>query len=425
MCRQAVAHPPSLPPPSSLVASAFSVQELTAQRRRSVHTTASGTDRGEGVPQLLLLMPPAVVAVVLSTPLQRSTRSLLSRRLFLFAAVAEMNRAPPGACALAAVAPLSYLRRRCTAASSSPPFLLSPLHAACASATARRPFTSSLLSKLGDSVASKVSRLAENVWLADEKLVTEPRRKFEPQRVANTSLAERLAVQRNVRQRLVPTKVQVDKSRQYVEFTWPADAVEVMRCVSLEAEPSDPTEPPRTSSAKSSSRPATAPVARPSSAGPAASSQAPERAATSARGAPAGELTRAPLPACHSPCVPSGTPLRTRALAEYLRAYTPSTDGALGGKDIIIYGRRGIAITKIIPVGNYALRFVFSDGHNGGIYSYAYLYYLTSPSTKYGLMRGYITELRQRRRSRDPPKRAPSSKYAKAIAQRAATTRKH
>ncbi|TPP49384.1 hypothetical protein CGC21_34460 [Leishmania donovani] len=336
-----------------------------------------------------------------------------------------MNSATPGARVLAAIAPLSYLRRRRTAASSSPPFSLSPRHAACASATARRPFTSSLLSKLGDSVAFKVSQLAENVWLADEKLVTEPRRKFEPQRVANTSLAERLAAQRNVRQRLVPTRVQVDKSRQYVEFTWPEDAIEVMRCVSLEADPSDPTEPPRTSSGRSSSRPATAPAARSSSAGPAASSHAPERAAASAHRAPAGELTRASWPALHSPCVPSGAPLRTRALAEYLRAYTPSTDGALGGKDIIIYGRRGITITKVIPVGSYALRIVFSDGHSGGLYSYAYLYYLTSPSTKYGLMRGYITELRLRRRSRDPPKRAPSIKYAAMIAHSAATAPRH
>lgn len=118
-------------------------------------------------------------------------------------------------------------------------------------------------------------------------------------------------------------------------------------------------------------------------------------------------------------------PLRTRALAEYLRVYTPSTDGALGSKDIIIYGRRGITITKIIPVGSYALRFVFSDGHSGGIYSYEYLYYLTSPSTKYGLMRGYITEVRQRRKSRDPPRRAPSIKYAKMIVQNAATAPKH
>ncbi|CAJ1024900.1 putative Protein (DUF971) [Leishmania shawi] len=312
--------------------------------------------------------------------------------------------------AVTAVTLPSCLRRRRTAA-SSPSLCLSQEHAACASAPARYVFTSSLLSKLGDSVASKVSQLAESVWLADEKLVTEPRRKFEPQRVANTSLAERLAAQRNVRRCLVPTSIKVDKSRQYVEFTWPKEAVEAMRSVSLKTHTPDVAESPKTSTGKSSS--------------PAASSQVAGSATASVDHASARDRSSAPCPSPRLLCVPPGMPLRTRALAEYLRAYTPSTDGALGDKDIVIYGRRGIAIVKVIPVGNYALRFVFSDGHSGGIYSYEYLYYLTSPTTKYGLMRGYITELRQRRKSRDPPKRSPSIKYANLLAQNAATAAKH
>ncbi|KAG5479866.1 hypothetical protein LSCM4_05874 [Leishmania orientalis] len=336
---------------------------------------------------------------------------------FVFRIFAEMHGGVGRACAASAIAP-TCLRCRRAAAPSLPSLV--PLPTVYASATASRLFTTSFLSKLGDSVASKVSQLAENVWLADERLVTESRRKLEPQRVANTTLAERLAAQRNVRQRLVPTCVTIDKSRQYVEFTWPAEAVEVMRTVSLESGAPDAKEPPITLCGESSSVAASATTDGSSSAGSAAPSPATEHAVASIDCAPCGELMRTPSPAPRSLYSPSGMPLRTRALAEYLRAYTPSTDGPFSGKDIVIYGRRGIKITKVIPVGNYALRFVFSDDHNGGIYSYEYLYYLTGP-TKYRLMRGYITELRQRRKPRDPPKRAPSTKYAEAITRSAAT----
>ncbi|KAG5480246.1 hypothetical protein CUR178_06302 [Leishmania enriettii] len=329
-----------------------------------------------------------------------------------------MNGGVGRACAAFAIAPASCLCCRRAAAPSLPSLV--PLHTAYVSTTASRFFTISFLSKLGDSVASKVSQLAENVWLADEKLVTESRRKLEPQRVANTTLAERLEAQRNVRQRLVPTRVTIDKSRQYVEFTWPAEAVEVMRTVSLESGTPNAKEPRITLCGESSSVAASATTDGSSSAGSAAPSPATEHAVASIDCAPRGELMRTPSPALHSLYSPSGMPLRTRALAEYLRAFTPSTDGPFSGKDIIIYGRRGIKITTVIPVGNYALRFVFSDDHSGGIYSYEYLYYLTGP-TKYCLMRGYITELRQRRKPRDPPKRVPSTKYAEAITRSAAT----
>ncbi|KAG5479479.1 hypothetical protein LSCM1_04743 [Leishmania martiniquensis] len=290
------------------------------------------------------------------------------------------------------------------------------LRAACASATARRFLTASFVSKLGDSVASKVSQLTEKVWLADGKLVTERRRKLVPQRASNISLAERLAAQRNVRQRLVPTSVKIDKSRQYVEFTWPEEAVEAMRTLALDAGVRDESEPPDALSGQASSA-----AARSSWAESTASSQAAETFIASIDLARHGERMSAPSPAPQSRCSPSDIPLRTRALAEYLRAYTPSTDGTFSGSDIVIYGRRGITVTKVIPIGNYALRFVFSDDHSGGIYSYEYLYHLTGPP-KYRLMRNYIAELRRRRKPRDPPKRAPSAKHAKAITGSAVST---
>ncbi|KAG5505792.1 hypothetical protein JKF63_05128 [Porcisia hertigi] len=324
-----------------------------------------------------------------------------------------------------AVARLSSLSVGRASASASPPLLSSLLHTAHGPYTPRRLFSSALLSKLGDSVASSVSQLAENVWLSDERLVTEPRRLFKAQRVANTSLAERLMTQRNVRQRLVPTSIKVDKSRQYVEFTWPEEAVDAMRTVSQEGEAPDTERPPSVSSGCSSTAAAAPSSSVSSSVDPTALPQIAKPATGSADCAIAGESTCTPLSSSCQPRLSPGVPLRTRALAEYLRAYTPSTDGALCGKDIIIYGRRGISITKIIPVGNYALRFVFSDDHSGGIYSYEYLYYLTGPTTKYSLMRGYITELRQRRKSRNAPKRSPSTKYAKTVLRSATRAPEH
>jgi DUF971 family protein len=278
---------------------------------------------------------------------------------------------------------LSFLRR-CDGLPLSPASALSlPTAAEAAMCTTTRPFTS-FIHKMGDSLTAKVSQLTENVWLAEEKLVTEPRRKIEPQRTSTQSLAERLTKQRCMRQRLVPTNVKVDKSRQYVEFTWPAAAAEIMQRVVLEEQQQQQQQQQQ-------------------------GEQLPEAAT------PVGEpaLSSTPPPRAEKT---SGTmPLRTRALAEYLRAYTPSTDGALGSKDIVIYGRRGITIGQIVPIGNYALRFVFSDDHAGGIYSYEYLFYLTGPATKYGLMRAYIRDLRLRRKSRDPPKRAPSKRYANEL----------
>lgn len=58
--------------------------------------------------------------------------------------------------------------------------------------------------------------------------------------------------------------------------------------------------------------------------------------------------------------------------AEYLRVMAPSADvqghGGEGGK--LVYGKRLVRIEKIEPVGNYAIRLIFSDGHRNGIYTW-------------------------------------------------------
>lgn len=63
---------------------------------------------------------------------------------------------------------------------------------------------------------------------------------------------------------------------------------------------------------------------------------------------------------------------------EFLRVYSPSAEvkGHGPGQEVLQIGKEDINITAIEPVGNYAVRLVFSDGHNTGLYSWDYLYNL-------------------------------------------------
>ncbi|MGE5472064.1 MAG: gamma-butyrobetaine hydroxylase-like domain-containing protein [Bacteroidota bacterium] len=63
---------------------------------------------------------------------------------------------------------------------------------------------------------------------------------------------------------------------------------------------------------------------------------------------------------------------------EYLRVYTPSAEarGHGPGQETLQTGKREVGIERIEPVGTYALRLVFSDGHDSGLYSWDLLYNL-------------------------------------------------
>ncbi|HLJ04691.1 MAG TPA: DUF971 domain-containing protein [Acetobacteraceae bacterium] len=60
---------------------------------------------------------------------------------------------------------------------------------------------------------------------------------------------------------------------------------------------------------------------------------------------------------------------------EYLRVESPSAEVQGHGPDQkkIVAGKRNVAVTSIEPVGNYAVRLVFDDRHDTGIYSWDYL----------------------------------------------------
>lgn len=66
--------------------------------------------------------------------------------------------------------------------------------------------------------------------------------------------------------------------------------------------------------------------------------------------------------------------------AEYLRVESPSAEvqGHRPDEKQTVEGKQNVAITAIEPVGNYAVRIVFDDGHNSGLYTWDYLHELGS-----------------------------------------------
>jgi DUF971 family protein len=64
--------------------------------------------------------------------------------------------------------------------------------------------------------------------------------------------------------------------------------------------------------------------------------------------------------------------------AEYLRVESPSAEvqGHGGGQKQTVAGKRKVSIVRIDPVGRYAARLVFDDGHDTGLYSWSYLHEL-------------------------------------------------
>jgi DUF971 family protein len=65
---------------------------------------------------------------------------------------------------------------------------------------------------------------------------------------------------------------------------------------------------------------------------------------------------------------------------EYLRVFSPSAQvrGHGAGNEVLQTGKRLVAIRAIEPVGQYAVKLVFDDGHDSGLYSWRYLYELGS-----------------------------------------------
>jgi DUF971 family protein len=88
---------------------------------------------------------------------------------------------------------------------------------------------------------------------------------------------------------------------------------------------------------------------------------------------------------------------------EYLRVYSPSAEvrGHGPGQETLQIGKREVTIKGVEPVGHYALRPTFSDGHDTGIYSWEYLHELGEYQDEF--WQRYLDRLKAAGASRDPP----------------------
>lgn len=64
--------------------------------------------------------------------------------------------------------------------------------------------------------------------------------------------------------------------------------------------------------------------------------------------------------------------------AEYLRVFSPSAEvkGHSAGEGMLVTGKELVNIERVEPIGRYAVRLVFDDGHNTGLYTWPILYEL-------------------------------------------------
>ncbi len=86
---------------------------------------------------------------------------------------------------------------------------------------------------------------------------------------------------------------------------------------------------------------------------------------------------------------------------ELLRVYSPSAEvrGHGPGQEVLQVGKRTVDITELEPVGMYAVRPSFSDGHNTGLFSWDYLYKLCTE--KEALWGEYLARLERAGANRD------------------------
>jgi DUF971 family protein len=87
---------------------------------------------------------------------------------------------------------------------------------------------------------------------------------------------------------------------------------------------------------------------------------------------------------------------------EFLRVFTPSAEarGHGVGQETLQIGKRDVDILSIEPVGNYAIKPIFSDGHDSGLYSWDVLHTLCAHRDE--LWQAYLDKLENEGGSRDP-----------------------
>ena len=87
---------------------------------------------------------------------------------------------------------------------------------------------------------------------------------------------------------------------------------------------------------------------------------------------------------------------------EFLRVYSPSAEvrGHGVGQGTLQVGKKNVGVLEVLPVGSYAMKIVFDDGHDSGLYSWDYLYNLGKHQAD--LWQEYLAQLVAVGASREP-----------------------
>jgi len=99
---------------------------------------------------------------------------------------------------------------------------------------------------------------------------------------------------------------------------------------------------------------------------------------------------------------------RFRLPCEYLRVYSPSAEvrGHAPGQGTLPLGKEKVGIVAIEPVGHYAVRLRFDDGHDTGLYSWDWLYHLGREQER--LWKEYLLKLERAGHPRQSNEDTPS-----------------
>ncbi|HET9644993.1 MAG TPA: DUF971 domain-containing protein [Burkholderiaceae bacterium] len=100
---------------------------------------------------------------------------------------------------------------------------------------------------------------------------------------------------------------------------------------------------------------------------------------------------------------------RFRIPFELMRVYSPSAEvqGHGPGQEVLQTGKRDVVIVNVEPVGHYAIKPTFSDGHDSGLFTWDYLHHLGSRQDE--LWRQYEQRLKAAGKRRDDPMSPPAA----------------
>lgn len=101
--------------------------------------------------------------------------------------------------------------------------------------------------------------------------------------------------------------------------------------------------------------------------------------------------------------------------AEFLRVHSPSAEvrGHGKGQGVLQTGKRNVRLVGVEPVGSYAIKLIFDDGHNSGLYSWDTLLQFC---THYDAMwQHYLQSLQDAGASRDPEPASPAKSLSEAV----------